>query len=86
MFKSIRYGYLLHEELIDLSLNPDFALAKDYIFEGLSCRLNPFDPAKKEQQHKINIKPRKNYGPEMEKRLLDNHAQSKTLETNKQIE
>ena len=43
LYKAIRYSYLKHEELLDLSLNPDFAGAKDYILEGLSYRLNSYE-------------------------------------------
>jgi hypothetical protein len=78
LFKAIRYAYLHHDQLVEISLNPDFAGAKDYILEGLSYRLNPYEQAKKPaDQYKINVKPRKNYGPEMEKRLNENFANSR---------
>lgn len=55
-----------HEELVGLSLNPNFEKAKDKIFEGLSYRLDHFEK-RQIKDYKINLKPRKNYGAEMEK-------------------
>lgn len=45
LFKTIRYSYCKHEDLLDLVQNPVFNLAKDYIVEGLSVRLNPYENA-----------------------------------------
>lgn len=76
LYKAIRYSYLKHEELLDLSLNPDFAGAKDYILEGLSYRLNSYEQLNDgtKKQIEINLKPRKNYGVEMEKKIIESHA------------
>lgn len=60
MFKTIRYSYLKHEELLELTLNPVFDLAKNFIVEGLSVRLDTYENAGKKELH-INIDPRVNY-------------------------
>lgn len=52
-----------HEDLIALTINPVFALAKDYIVEGLSVRLNSFENAIKSEL-KINTEPRVNFKPD----------------------
>ena len=57
-------------------MNPLFSQAKDYILEGLSYRLNSYEHVENKES-KINMKPRKNYGPEMEKQIIDNYAQNK---------
>jgi hypothetical protein len=54
-------------------MNPEFVLAKDYIMEGLSLRLNHYEQSTKKPVN-INLKPRKNYGAEMEKHLIENFA------------
>ena len=47
LFKAIRYSHLQHAQLIELGKNSYFESgAKDYIMEGLSFRLNPFEGAK----------------------------------------
>ena len=75
LFKAIRYGYLYHEELVDLSVNPDFLPAKDYIFEGLSYRLNPFEHANRPKEKcKINLARRKNYDMDLENKIQNNFA------------
>lgn len=43
MFRTVRFSYMKHEDLIYLSQNPVFEIAKDYIMEGLSFRLNNFE-------------------------------------------
>ena len=53
---------MTHEDLIGLTQNPIFELAKDFIVEGLSAKLNTFENAIKSQL-KINIEPRTNYDP-----------------------
>ena len=41
LFKCVRYSFLTHEDLINLTSNPVFStVAKDYIIEGMSARLN----------------------------------------------
>lgn len=43
LFQCVRYNFLSHEDLIDLSSRaPWNTSAKDYIVEGLSYRLNQF--------------------------------------------
>lgn len=73
LFKAIRYSYLKHEELIETSMNPDFTPAKDQILQGLSYRLNPYEKTSF-KEFSIDMKPRKNYGAEMEQKLIDNFA------------
>lgn len=43
LFKTIRYGFLRHDELLALTLNPNFDLAKNFIVEGLSMRLKSYE-------------------------------------------
>ena len=62
LFQTIRYSYMTHEELIGLTSNPIFELAKDFIVEGLSAKLNTFENAIKSEL-KINLEPRTNYDP-----------------------
>lgn len=45
LFKTLRYSYCKHEDLLALTTNKTFELAKDFIVEGLSVRLNPFENA-----------------------------------------
>lgn len=40
----------------------------------MSFRLNHFEHAEKASEVDINLKPRKNYGPEMEKFLISDYA------------
>jgi len=51
-----------HEDLIAFTTNKTFELAKDFILEGLSARLNSFENAIKSDL-KINTEPRVNYEP-----------------------
>lgn len=46
-----------HEDLLALTANKTFELAKDFIVEGLSVRLNPFENGIKDET-KINCEPR----------------------------
>ena len=46
LFKTIRFSFMTHEELLALTANPAFALAKDFIVEGLSAKLSSFENAK----------------------------------------
>ena len=48
LFKTIRYSYMKHEDLLALTADPVFALAKEYIIQGLSVRLNPYENGIKE--------------------------------------
>jgi len=52
-------------------MNPNFAEAKDFILQGLSYRLDHFEKTRV-KEFTINLKGRKNYGPEMEKQLIAN--------------
>ena len=49
-----------HEDLLDMTRNPIFDLAKNYIVEGLSVRLDSYENALKKDLL-INIEPRVNY-------------------------
>lgn len=40
LFRSIRFSYLHHEELLKLATDPEFELAKDFIVEGLTYKLD----------------------------------------------
>ncbi len=39
LFKTIRYSYLHHEQLLALTMNKQFDLAKNFIVEGLAFKL-----------------------------------------------
>jgi hypothetical protein len=50
--------------LLSLSKNPLFAGAKDYVMQGLSHRLNPFEKiseADLKEKYQIDLKPRTSY-------------------------
>jgi hypothetical protein len=49
-----------HEDLIELMTNKNFEIAKDFVVEALSVRLNPFENAIKSEL-KINTQPRVGY-------------------------
>ena len=49
-----------HEDLLALTTNPYFAEAKDFIVEGLSMKLNPYENAIKSELQ-INSEPRSNF-------------------------
>lgn len=49
-----------HEDLLALTMNKKFDLAKDFMLEGLSVRLNTFENGIKNDL-KINVEPRINY-------------------------
>lgn len=40
LFRAIRFSYLHHEELLKLAADPEFELAKDFIVEGLTYKLD----------------------------------------------
>lgn len=85
LFKAIHYAYLKHEDLVETSLNPNFQPAKDYIMQGLSYRLNPYEANQKHREYTINLHPRKNYGQEMEKKLVENFANNRLQQRDKEI-
>ncbi len=58
LFKTIRYAYLHHEQLLAMTANPIFELAKNFIVEGLAFKLDP-KTLKKDPQ--INVEPRVYY-------------------------
>ena len=43
LFKTIRFSFMKHEDLLALTMNPVFESAKQFVIEGLSVRLNPFE-------------------------------------------
>lgn len=58
----MRYPHLHHDELLNLSKNPIFASAKDYVMQGLSHRLNPFEKVgENDDRYTIELKPRLSY-------------------------
>lgn len=57
LFKTVRYGFMSHEDLLSLTANKTFEAAKDFIVEGLSVKLNKHENAKQED-HKINVQMR----------------------------
>lgn len=62
LFKTIRYPHLHHDELLKLSKNPIFESAKDYVMQGLSHRLNPFEKVgENDERYTIELKPRLSY-------------------------
>eukprot|EP00347_Sterkiella_histriomuscorum_P013958 403362705 len=86
LFKGIHYPFLKHEELIETSLNPNFDQAKDYIMQGLSYRLNPYEENQKYREFTINLQPRKNYGQDMERKIVDNFAKNRQLQHDQNIQ
>ena len=69
LYKTVRYSHLQHEELLETSKNPNFAGAKDYIMQGLSIKLSPYE--KKEipddkEGYSINLRPRPSYANPVE--------------------
>ena len=76
LFLSIRYSYLRHEELVDTGFNPNFEGAKAYIMQGLSFRLDPYEKSNV-NKFTINLKPRANYGVDMERKLAESYAKSR---------
>lgn len=80
LYLAIKYNYMKHDDLIRTSMNPNFEEAKDFIMEGLSYRLNPFETTQ-HKDYKINLKPRKFYGKEMEKALNADFASKKSQST-----
>ena len=62
LFRSIRYSFLHHEELLKLAADPQFELAKDFIVEGLTYKLDQKDKNVLGEKLKINVHPRVYYG------------------------
>ena len=65
LFKCIRYSYLHHEKLLQLTSDPLFELAKNFIVEGLTHKLGAKDGAPINQKLDININPRVYYDERM---------------------
>jgi hypothetical protein len=47
-FKSVRWAFMTHEQLVTVSKMSECALAKDMVLTALSCRLDNYDTFKKE--------------------------------------
>ena len=62
-----------HEELISLTTNKTFELAKDFIVEGLSVKLNSFENAIKSEL-KIKTEPRTYFEPVKKQETKDGQA------------
>jgi hypothetical protein len=62
LFKTIRWGFLKHKELLLMRQNEIFENAKNLIVEGLSVRLDPHENAQKDDLQ-INMHPRTSYDP-----------------------
>lgn len=62
LFRAIRFSYLHHEELLKLAADPEFELAKDFIVEGLTYKLDQKDKNVLGEKLKINVHPRVYYG------------------------
>ena len=59
IFRAIRWTYMSHEELLKLSMDPDFSLAKSMIMQGLSCKLDPnYAQTMSTRELLITVKPR----------------------------
>jgi hypothetical protein len=54
---------MTHEQLVNVSRMPEFALAKDMVLTALSCRLDCYDTFKKEELG-FSITPRTQYCPD----------------------
>lgn len=60
IFSTIRYSYIPHEELLKLSVDPEFAEARELVIQGLSCRLDNYETAAA-KDIAINLEPRLRY-------------------------
>jgi hypothetical protein len=60
LFKTVRYSFVKHEDLLHLLTLPRFDLAKAFVAQGLSVRLNPYENAIKSDLE-INTQPRTYY-------------------------
>lgn len=61
IFEAIRYSFLSHEELIDTAKNPNFEEVRNFVLEGMSCRLDPFEHINNRDNFHINLEPRESY-------------------------
>ena len=57
IFKAMRFSYMTHDELLKLSMDPDFALGKEMIMQGLSTKLNNYEHSGTSELL-INLRPR----------------------------
>ena len=60
LFRTIRYSYLPHEKLLELSSDAEFEPARDLIIQALSVRLQPYEEID-QSALKINLEPRALY-------------------------
>ena len=60
VYKAIRWSYIDHEQLLEISNDKEFELARPMILEGLSCRLVDFEKSKTLCKL-INVNPRIKY-------------------------
>ena len=60
LFATIRYSFLQHQELLELSVDPVFEDAKNLIVQGLQMRLGTFEHDKIHELD-IIIEPRVKY-------------------------
>ena len=57
IFKAVRFSFMTHDELLKLSMDPEFALGKEMILQGLSCKLNNYEHSGATELL-INLRPR----------------------------
>jgi hypothetical protein len=74
IFSCIRYSFIPHEELLKLSVDPEFEEARELVIQGLSRRLDSYEtaPAK---DIAINLQPRNHYRVDEE----DEHEQEANI-------
>jgi hypothetical protein len=61
LFKAIRYNFLHHEQLLQMTMNPMFELAKNFIVEGLTYKLDAQNNGQIGKELTINVHPRVYY-------------------------
>lgn len=61
IFGSLRYSFMTHQQLISLLSERGFEDAKEFVREGISCRLASYETSQEAQNFKINVKPRNSY-------------------------
>ena len=61
LFKAIRFIYLPHQELLKLSTDPIFEIAKDFILEALAYKLDQTAHMNSGEQLQTNSNPRVYY-------------------------
>eukprot|EP00347_Sterkiella_histriomuscorum_P004984 403358342 len=81
LFKTIRYSYLHHDELLSMTMNPTFDLAKNFIVEGLSVRLDTYESTNKKDLQ-INREPRVYYEVDNENNRTMIQQQQQQLQQN----